>query len=62
LTETAGAAATVTHNCFSLEHAGKAAKHVEIILDEPDEGGTGEILVRGRLMMMGYFKDAEATK
>ena len=42
---------------LSVDGAGKALKGVEIMIS-PD----GEILVRGRHMMMGYYKNPQATK
>lgn len=38
------------------------ASNCEIKLDNPDEKGVGEILVKGNNVMLGYFEDEEATK
>ncbi len=35
---------------------------VEVAIDSPDEDGMGEILVRGKNVMLGYFEDEAATK
>jgi long-chain-fatty-acid--CoA ligase ACSBG len=34
----------------------------EMKIDKPDETGEGELCIRGRTIMMGYFKNEEATR
>lgn len=41
---------------------GKPIPGVEIIIDSPNEEGIGEILIKGPNVMMGYYKNPEATK
>ena len=46
-----------------LGSCGKAVPRMEVKIDSPDETKiTGEILVKGANVMMGYYKNEEATK
>jgi len=48
-------AATVARSC------GRAAAGFEVRVDSPDGSDTGEVLLRGPNVMLGYLDDAEAT-
>ena len=41
---------------------GKPIPYVEAKIDDPDENGVGEICVKGPMVMLGYYKDPEATR
>lgn len=47
---------------FSTDYAaGLPLPGTEIIIDEPDDEGTGEILVKSQSVMLGYYNDPVAT-
>ena len=62
LSETTGTTTINHYNDFSLEHAGKTMVGAHLKISDPDEEGQGEIVVKGRHIMMGYFKNEEATR
>lgn len=41
--------------------AGMVLPNVDVKIDNPDENGVGEILIRGENVMMGYYKNPEMT-
>jgi long-chain acyl-CoA synthetase len=41
---------------------GKPLPGVEVKIDNPDASGVGEVIARGRNLMLGYWQDEEATK
>ena len=57
LSETTGTATVQYYNDFSSDHAGKCMAGGSIKILNPDEEGKGEILLLGRHVMMGYFKN-----
>ena len=46
---------------FNAKSTGRAIPDVEIMISEPNFEGIGEILVKGENVMLGYYKDEEAT-
>ena len=45
-----------------FDSIGKPIPNVEAKIDNPDENGVGEICVKGPMVMLGYYKDPEATR
>ena len=62
LSETSGSTTCSYIDDFSLEHAGKQLAGTHIKIADPNEKGEGEIRIKGRNVMLGYFKNEEATK
>ncbi len=46
---------------FNAKSTGIAIPGVEVMIDSPNAEGVGEIIVRGDNIMLGYYKDEEAT-
>lgn len=49
-------------NNFKFGSAGCALECNEIKIDEPDEEGVGEVMVKGSNVLMGYYDDPESTQ
>jgi long-chain-fatty-acid--CoA ligase ACSBG len=47
---------------FNLSSVGCALPGIELKIDNPDDKGNGEIIFRGRNIMMGYLKNEQATR
>ncbi len=50
-----------TEKSMSYDTAGRRIPCIEWRIDEPNEEGIGEILVRGPVVMKGYYEDPEKT-
>ena len=47
---------------FKARTGGVPVMNMEVKIDQPNEAGIGEILVKGENVMLGYYKNEEATK
>ena len=61
LTETAPIAALTPQYDTRVGSAGKAVVCAEIKIDNPNEKGEGEVLIKSETLMLGYYEDKEAT-
>jgi len=61
LTETAPIAALTPEFDTKVGTAGKAVTCAELKIDNPNENGEGEILIKSETLMLGYYEDQEAT-
>jgi long-chain acyl-CoA synthetase len=61
MSETAALITTATDDAGAVGSVGKPLAHCEARIDEPDENGVGEVIVRGENVMKGYFKNPGAT-
>ncbi len=62
LSETTGGITVQNANKMSLSAAGFTLPGMEIKIANPDEKWIGEICIKGRAIMNGYYKNANATK
>jgi len=47
---------------FKARSGGVPVMNMEVKINEPNQAGIGEILVKGENVMLGYYKNEEATK
>jgi long-chain acyl-CoA synthetase len=62
LTETAPIAALTPEYKTKVGSAGKPVVCADIKIDNPNENGEGEILIKSETLMLGYYEDEEATR
>ena len=61
MTEAAPIAALTPDFDTRVGSAGKAVHGDEIVIKNPNERGEGEILIKGKTVMLGYYENPEAT-
>lgn len=61
LTETSPVLAAENDDNMRKGSIGKPMPHVQLKIDNPNEEGIGEIVVKGENIMNGYYKNKEAT-
>lgn len=62
LTETSPVIAAEDDKYTRIGSIGKAFPSLDVKLDEPNEEGIGELMVKGPTVMLGYYQNEEATK
>ena len=62
LTETSPTIASETYRYIRKGSCGHVMPNVEARIDDPDDEGIGELVVRGDNVMLGYYDDPEATE
>ncbi|MGH9881134.1 MAG: AMP-binding protein, partial [Pyrinomonadaceae bacterium] len=62
LTETSGAATVTRFEDNKIGSVGTPLNGVDLRIDEPNEEGIGEVLIRGPVVMSGYYQNPEANR
>ena len=62
LTETSGAATVTRFEDNKVGSVGKPLNHVQVKIDEPNNEGIGEVLIRGAIVMSGYYRNPQANR
>ncbi|HEX3280138.1 MAG TPA: AMP-binding protein [Pyrinomonadaceae bacterium] len=62
LTETSGAATVTRFEDNKIGSVGTPLNGVEVKIDEATDEGIGEVLIRGPIVMSGYYQDPQANR
>lgn len=62
LTETSPVIGVETNENFRVGSIGKSLPHIQAKIEDANEEGMGELVVKGPNVMLGYYNDEEATK
>ncbi len=62
MTETGALISATAPNLKGIGTVGTPLDHVEVMIADPDENGIGEILTRGKNIMIEYYMNPEATR
>jgi long-chain acyl-CoA synthetase len=62
LTETSGAATVTRFEDNKIGAVGTPLNGVEVKIDQPNDEGVGEVLIRGPVVMSGYYKNPDANR
>jgi long-chain acyl-CoA synthetase len=62
MSETTAAISMNDKGKFNLRSVGGQLAGIDLKIANPDEKSNGEIIIRGRNIMMGYLKNEAATK
>lgn len=62
LTETSPVIGVEYRENFRVGSIGQALPHIQARIDDPNDEGMGELVVKGPNVMLGYYNDEEATK
>ena len=61
LTESSPVVGCETNTEFRVGSIGKALPHVQARIEDPNEEGMGELMIKGPNVMLGYYEDKKAT-
>jgi long-chain-fatty-acid--CoA ligase ACSBG len=62
MSETSAIVSLNSNHRFDLKSVGFGLSGTDLKIENPDEKGNGEIVFRGRNIMMGYLKNEQATR